>query len=536
MRSVIPARITNHTVSARLSWIGTLLLFLLVCTAAVPGPLAAAPPQEESTGPIAVEGNPQVFATMCALVAAGFGADSNPGSADLAQLRTQLTSLHGPATEAMRDFYRQHAFGDSRATLSRFMTFALIAGPAPNFEPVLRHDALPPDALALEGFSQLLANFYAEAQIETLWHEFAPAYERAAAGVREPFGQIVLASTAYLREIIRPGVRTFRVYVEPMVGNETNVRNIGDRYAVVINPASPSFDLVRHAFLHYLLDPLPIRYRDKLIGEQPLLFLADRAPNLPYEYHTDLTSFFDECFVRAVEFRVRRLPPAQLAEEVNLAEGNGYVLIRPLLKALAKFESSEPSMTLYFPDIVRSIDVPSEQVRLQSVKFAPASDAQPARERAEGLGTRKPSGADVPPDLEAQLSAAERMIADRNGAAAAEAFERILEKNPGQPRALYGLAVASVLQGDAEHAQALFEQVVAAAQVESPQMRPDPSVLAWSHIYLGRIHDLEEDRELALQEYRAALAIENAPETARSAAQSGIAQAYQPVVSNRRPE
>jgi Tetratricopeptide repeat len=535
-RSVIPARITDHVASARLSRIGTLLLFLLFSAAATPRSLAAASPQEESTGPIAVEANPQVFATMCALVAAGFGADSSAGSADLAQLRTQLISLHGPATEALRDFYRQHALSDSRATLSRFMTFALIAGPAPNFEPVLRHDALPPDALALDGFSQLLANFYAEAQIETLWHQFEPAYERAAATVREPFTQIVVASTAYLREIIRPGVRTFRVYVEPMVGNDTNVRNIGDRYAVVINPASPSFDLMRHAFLHFLLDPLPIRYRDKLIGEQPLLFLADRAPNLPYEYHTDLTGFFDECFVRAVEFRVRRLPPAQLAEEVNLAEGNGYVLIRPLLKALSKFESSEPSMTFYFPDIVRSIDVPSEQVRLQSVKFTPASDSQAARERAEGLGARKQAGGDSPSDLEAQLSAAERMIADRNGAGAADAFERILEKNPEQPRAVYGLAVASVLQGDAEHAQALFEQVVAAAHVESAQMRPDPGVLAWSHVYLGRIHDLEDDREQALQEYRAALAVENAPEAARSAAQGGVTQAYRPVVSNRKPE
>lgn len=522
--------------SARAIWIGILSLFLVTCTAAVPYSLAAASPQEESTGPIAVEANPQVFATMCALVAAGFGADSNPGSEDLAQLRTQLTSLHSPATETLRDFYRQHALGDSRATLSRFMTFALIAGPAPAFEPILRHDQLPPDALALDGFSKVLANFYEEAQIESLWHQFEPAYERAAASVRGPFGQIVLASTAYLREIVRPGVRTFRVYVEPMVGNETNVRNIGDRYAVVINPAAPSFDLMRHAFLHYLLDPLPIRYRDKLIREEPLLFLADRAPNLPYEYHTDLTSFFDECFVRAVESRVRRLPPAQLAEEVNLAEGNGYVLIRPLLKALAKFEKSEPSMTLFFPDLLSSIDVPSEQVRLQTVKFAPASDSQSSPERAEGLGAKKPNGGDVSSDLEAQLTSAERMIADRNGAAAADAFERILEKNPGQPRALYGLAVASVLQGDAEHAQALFEQVVAAAQVESPQMRPDPGVLAWSHIYLGRIHDLEEDREQALQEYRAALAVENASETARSAAQSGIAQAYRPAVSNRRPE
>jgi tetratricopeptide (TPR) repeat protein len=318
-----------------------------------------------------------------------------------------------------------------------------------------------------------------------------------------------------------------------MVGNETNVRNIGDRYVVVINPASTSFDLMRHAFLHYLLDPLPIRYREKLVGEQPLLFLADRAPNLPSVYRTDLTSFFDECLVRAVEFRVRRLPAAQLAEEAKLAEADGYVLIPPLLKALSKFESSEPAMSFYFPDLLRSIDVVAEQQRLQTVKFAPASDSEPARERAEGLGTKKENAGS---DLEAELSAAERMIAERDAAGAAQAFERMLLKIPGQPRAMYGLAVAAVLQGDAEHARALFEQVVAAAHDESPQMRPEPATLAWSHIYLGRMHDLEDDREEALQEYRAALAIDNASETARSAAQRGIEQAYRPAVSNRPPD
>jgi tetratricopeptide (TPR) repeat protein len=91
--------------------------------------------------------------------------------------------------------------------------------------------------------------------------------------------------------------------------------------------------------------------------------------------------------------------------------------------------------------------------------------------------------------------------------------------------------VASVFQGDAEHARSLFEQVVAAAQADSPEMKPDPAVLAWSHIYLGRMHDLQDDREQALEEYRAALAIDNASETARSAAQRGIEQAYRPAVS-----
>ena len=34
----------------------------------------------------------------------------------------------------------------------------------------------------------------------------------------------------------------------------------------------------------------------------------------------------------------------------------------------------------------------------------------------------------------------------------------------------------------------------------------DPRMLAWSHIYLGRIFDIQEKREVAVEHYRAALA------------------------------
>lgn len=474
---------------------------------------------------------------MCALVASGYEGEGASDIPELAQLQTRLLALHGPATEAMRAYYRQHAFSDSSATLSRFLTFALVAGPAPDFRPGIAGESqLPPDVVALDGFSPVLAAFYREAQIEQIWREYEPVYDRAAASMREPLSQIVFATTGYLREILHAGPRKFRVYVEPMVGGETNVRNIGDTYVVVVNPASPPVDRIRHAFLHYMLDPLPITYHDKVLKTEPLLVLADRAPNLPFEYRIDLASFFTECFVRAVEYRIRKIPQAQLSEIVDTAEGNGYVLLRPLLQALTKFESSEPAMSLYFPDLVASIDVVKEQQRLKTVTFEPESDEGEVDEVAESRGAGKGSPRAPDSSLDAELNSAERLIGNQDSAGAAEAFEKILEKFPGQPRALYGLAMASVLQGDAEHARALFEQVVSAAKAASAEMRPDPNVLAWSHIYLGRMHDLEDDRQQAVEEYRAALAVGNAPEGARSAAQNGIEQAYKPAVRSPSPQ
>ncbi|MGA2746078.1 MAG: hypothetical protein ABSE44_15375, partial [Candidatus Sulfotelmatobacter sp.] len=64
------------------------------------------------------------------------------------------------------------------------------------------------------------------------------------------------------------------------------------------------------------------------------------------------------------------------------------------------------------------------------------------------------------------------------------------------------------------------------------QETKDPKVVAWSHVYLGRILDMKEDREAALVEYRAALASAVSPGAelpeVKAAAERGLQQAYEP--------
>jgi tetratricopeptide (TPR) repeat protein len=129
----------------------------------------------------------------------------------------------------------------------------------------------------------------------------------------------------------------------------------------------------------------------------------------------------------------------------------------------------------------------------------------------------------------------ERLNSAKDTVGAAAAFERALVAAPNHPRALYGLAVTSVLQGQAERAYELFTQVVAAKSSPDAAMRPDSLALSWAHVYLGRLHDLAGEREEALAEYRSALAVPGAPEAARAAAQMGMDQAYQPAVRSPAP-
>ncbi len=109
-------------------------------------------------------------------------------------------------------------------------------------------------------------------------------------------------------------------------------------------------------------------------------------------------------------------------------------------------------------------------------------------------------------------------------------FQQVLAKYPEQPRALYGLAVASVLQGEVDQAKDLFQRVVAEPAVDAgvaAAAKKDPLIVAWSHVYLGRIYDVGGERELAVSEYRAALAVPGAPETALQAARRGMEKGYE---------
>ena len=324
--------------------------------------------------------------------------------------------------------------------------------------------------------------------------------------------------------------RSFSVYVDPLAGGKINFRNYGDHYELVVSPsANPPMDAIRHAFLHFILDPIAIRYRTDAARAFPVLEYAARAPRLPVDLRDDYAAFFDECLVRAVELRLRHLSPADLASAIDGAESSGYVLVRPIYAGLSGFEKSEPAMGYYLPDLIKGIDVAAETRRLRGVKFADAETASDTASAAESVHAAAPKPAASTDPVEGDLAEGQRQISARNGAAAAASFERVLASHPNDLRATYGLAVASALLGQPDRARELFSKVIAASQdpAAGAGAQPDPANLSWSHIYLGRMYDVEGQRDLAVAEYRAALAVAGAPESARAAAQRGVEAGYQ---------
>jgi hypothetical protein len=495
------------------------------------GPAVVRPvhPRNEAVAPqgaVSVDGSEAMFTTMCALLAAGFEADvsADHWSPYRGQMRAKLQAQQGPAVEALRQFYRQHQLNDPGAMLSRYLWFGLISGPAPRFTPTLRRDELPPEILVLEGFSEILSAYYSEQKIGLLWHQVQPVYTREIETLHEQVSQIVFVSTGYLRQIVdQSSPRTFTIVIEPLVGRITNVRNYGDHYAIVLSGGEniPT-DLVRHAFLHYLLDPLPLRYPHVIVTKRPLFQAAAAAPRLAPDLRDDFPSYLAECMVRAVELKLKKMAPSERESALERDDVDGYVLVRPLYAGLAKFEASEPAMNLYFPDLIRGIDMATETKRIAALTYAPEerSPAKGELSTEEVARRRALQPVSLPNDSTAiaDLTEGERNIAEKNPRAAEASFQRVLAKYPDQTRAWYGLGLVALLDHDAARAKEVFGRLTDGEHAAGQ----DPMVMAWSHIYLGRIYDDEGHADRAKSQFEAALGVQGLPERARDAAQRGL--------------
>jgi len=504
-------------------------LLLLVLWAAMAHAQAAPPRQRQHSAPatnITVDGNEAMFTTMCALYAAGFESDlsTDNWSAFRAQMRDRLRRQNGPAVDAVRQFYAQHESRDTAEMLSRYVWFGIVSGPAPKFQPMLRRDELPPDMLTLEGFSEILSAYYTEQKIGQLWRQVQPVYDKEIERLHDPISQIVLVANTYLRELTDPGqMRSFSIIVEPLVGRITNVRNFGDHYAIILsgNEDIPT-DVVRHAFLHFLLDPLPMMYPHIIAVKRPVYEIGAKAPRLPAELRDDFPSWFGECTVRAVELKLKRMSPSEREVALNTNDADGYVMVRPIFKGLTDYEKNEPSMRNYFPDLVRNIDLKAEVARASSLTFAPATTPeQSAQLSTEDLNRRRRSISPTLPDdtaTLAQLTDGERLIADRNPRAAEAAFKNVLVKYPDQIRAWYGLGLVALLDHNGPRAKEVFGRLTAGEHAATK----DPMVLAWSHVYLARVLDEEGQLEQSKSEYQAALAVQGAPAKAQQAAQKEL--------------
>jgi len=293
---------------------------------------------------------------------------------------------------------------------------------------------------------------------------------------------------------------------------QANARNYGSDYYVVISPGTGSglkMDQIRHTYLHYLLDPMALKYPTSMVRLKPLLESVKGAP-LDESFKTDASLLATECLIRAIEARTvgsSKTPETQRQQLVEQSAEQGFILTPYFYEALVKFEKSPAGLRIAYADLVGNIDVRKEQRNAAQIKFASKADP-------ELLHLSRPTEGKL-------LVTAEQRLSSGDSAGAKKLAQQALDEKKEDPgRALFILAQVATMNRDMQGARNYFEQALGVAH--------EPKVLAWSHIYLGRIFDLQEDREAALDQYRAALSAGGALPEAKAAAEHGIQQPYEP--------
>lgn len=68
---------------------------------------------------------------------------------------------------------------------------------------------------------------------------------------------------------------------------------------------------------------------------------------------------------------------------------------------------------------------------------------------------------------------------------------------------------------------------------QATQISHDPRTIAWSHIYLGRLDDLQDNRQAAITEYQAAMKARDGKADTKNAAEAGLKAPFAPPQSAR---
>ena len=465
-----------------------------------------------------------LFAVLAGINSCGYDQELNTSDPLRLQIRREITKGVNETVGArevlqgMCQIYNDHQQPEGPKNLSQYVSLALFLNPPPALTVKVKEKDLPPDAAALVAFLPPLAKFYEIAHLHAIWEEHRAAYEALTERYHEPLSKMLFDTELYLK-LPSAGYlgHQFTVYLELLgAPAQTNARNYGPDYFVVLTPG-PNTGLkmqqIRHTYLHYLLDPMSLKYPEVNKKLEPLLESVKTAP-MDEGFKTDVSLLYTECLIRAIEIRVEaggKIAEAQRQEAVDSAVQQGFVLTRYFYESLAQFEKDPAGFRNVYGQMLAGIDVGKEEKRAGQIDFATKAD---------------PELLHLAPVEGKLLANAEQKLTAGDSESAQKLAQQALDsKTEDQGRALFILAQVATLNKDIDGARSYFQRALTATS--------EAKVVAWSHIYLGRIFDLQEERDAALDHYRAALTAATTLPEAKAAAEKGIQQPYEPP---RRPQ
>jgi tetratricopeptide (TPR) repeat protein len=471
--------------------------------------LIPSPARAQSAGNVLLESNEQLFCVLAALNAAGYddGLGGSAGADTRRMVREYLEAQNAPVLPELKKFYDQHRVKDDPDRgLGQYISLGLLVASPPDFKLTVAEQELPPDARDVVGFLPLLRTFYAQAEMSNLWSQVQKSYDAAVARYTEAVRQSFVLTEGYLRFPAGGYLgRTYAIYIDLMgAPGQVQARIYGLNYFLVVTPSEDlKLDEIRHQYMHFLLDPLAAKYAGEIDQKAALRTYSQQAPMLGLDFKQDMGLLVTECLIRALELRMDKVPQPQAQTKLDELTSQGLILIDYFYDSLRAFERQDASITAYYKPMIMAIDPAVESRRLFQVHFAtrppaPVTKAAPAKTELERL-----------------LDQGDNQFFQGKYVDAKASYHEVLEKNdPQNERAIYGLGVVYANLRKPDLAEEYFQKALATAH--------DLRIVTWSHIYLGRLDDLNGKRDAALAQYHAASITAAAYPMALRAAQSGM--------------
>ena len=186
----------------------------------------------------------------------------------------------------------------------------LAARPAPRFARGVAGWALDAPAFPFFGFDRVLAAFYQEADIASLWQAQRPAYDAEIARYRDLVTPAVEEVFAYLKLAQPP---TEEVVVLPNLldacwrGYGPRVGNLS--YVVMGPAAEANVGLIQHEAMHLIFNPLVDAHLAAVEPRQADRLFAALKPRVAAGYRS-WPNILHESVIRAVEMHLAGAPTA----------------------------------------------------------------------------------------------------------------------------------------------------------------------------------------------------------------------------------
>jgi hypothetical protein len=509
-----------------------------------------APSLVDPAGPtISLVSSEPLFVMASALNACGYDEGLEESAPVRKRVREEMNQALARSEEARsrRDavclFIAQHRMTGSQRDISQYISLSLYLTPPPELETSVELPEMPPDSTQVVEIVPLLRSFVEAVNLHGIWLAVHRNYDDEADRLHDPMSKMIVSTNLYLKMPASTyDGRRFVVVIEPMLSpHAVNARIYGTDYVVVVSPVDGQIrmDDVRHTYLHYVIEPLLYARANAVDRMQPILKEVREAP-LEFRYRSDSVPLTIESLIKAIEARTMDtgIPEYKMPTGVdrsNMAKyeyerqavqrkmdavrwatvrhdmTQGFVLTQYFYEQMIQFEKDPAGLRDTIGEMVYSMDVDQQVHRARQIEFDKEADGDVLTRSKP----RKLAGLDL---AEARLAAGDIATASAMARQALAVHADTLQSMADSARADFILARAAILTGHPDQAIDGFQKTLATSK--------DPRLVSWSHIYLGRMLDLDCKRDEAQAEYKLALKTRDGQQDTRLAAERGVKEAY----------